>query len=144
MKRYEKYDNPGRGGDICAWWWMHQDQLPLMAKIARMVLAIPSSSAKSKRVFSTGSQTVTERRGNLAPSKVEELILIKENRKKVEDFKTNSDYKLKEIGKDVFALVEVNVTPGVFDEEKEDDLKIFYEDIEDEDIEDVLEIDDCI
>ena len=95
MADYEKLGNPGRGADILTWWKHNQEELPLLSKLARMILAIPASSAKSERVFSVGGLIVSCRRGSLAPTKVEQLIILKENRKKVEEFKMTSDYKLK-------------------------------------------------
>ena len=56
-----------------------------------MVLAISASSAKSERVFSTGGNIVTVKRTRLNPKKVEELIIIKENKVNVEYFKDNID-----------------------------------------------------
>ena len=59
MKLYETYDSPSRSADICQWWKMYESTFPMLARMARMILAIPASSAKSERVFSVGSPTVT-------------------------------------------------------------------------------------
>ena len=46
-------------------------------------------------------------RGSLAPSKVEELVVLKENRKLLKAFKRNSEYKIAEGGQqNAFGLVE--------------------------------------
>ena len=57
----------------------------LLAPLAKRILAIPASSAKSERVFITGGNTVTAKRNRIAPKNVENLIKIKENMSKVED-----------------------------------------------------------
>ena len=62
MRRYEACPNPGRNADILAFWKLNQEAFPLLARMARIVLAIPASSAKSERVFSTGGLIVTSKR----------------------------------------------------------------------------------
>ena len=80
--------------DILQWWKKHESVLPLLAKIAKRVLAIPASSAKSERVFSTGGNIVTAKRNRTASKKVEALILIKENQAKIDAFKKNSGFEI--------------------------------------------------
>ena len=48
-------------------------------------LAIPASTIKSERTFSTGGQIVDNKRTNLNVDKVEALIICKENMKLLED-----------------------------------------------------------
>ena len=62
MRRYEACPNPGRNADVLAFWKLNQEAFPLLARMARIVLAIPASSAKSERVFSTGGLIVTSKR----------------------------------------------------------------------------------
>ena len=62
MRRYEASGSPGRNVDVLDFWKQNQDVFPLLAKMARIVLAIPASSAKSECVFSTGGLIVTPRR----------------------------------------------------------------------------------
>ena len=52
------------------------------------------------------------RRGSLAPTKVEQLIVLKENRWKVEEFKETSDYKLKTVNVNAFQKVIVHISEG--------------------------------
>ena len=52
------------------------------------------------------------RRGSLAPTKVEQLIVLKENRRKVEEFKETSDYKLKAVNVKAFQKVIVHIREG--------------------------------
>ena len=65
--------------NILHWWRDHEKVLPNLSKVAKKVLTVPASSAKSERVFSTGGNFVTKKRSRLSPKKVEELIVIKEN-----------------------------------------------------------------
>ena len=62
MRRYEACSNPGRNADVLAFWKLNEEALPLLARMARIVLGIPASSAKSERVFSTGGLIVTSKR----------------------------------------------------------------------------------
>ena len=75
-------------------------------------------------------------RCSLAPSKVEKLTILKENRKHVKEFKTNSEYKMKEGGvQNAFGLVEAVVEEGGHDNEgalEEEELGRYYDDLEDE------------
>ena len=65
IKRYELCVNPGREADVLDFWRLYQAELPNLARIARIVLAIPASSSKSERVFSTGGLVVSSMRYNL-------------------------------------------------------------------------------
>ena len=65
MKRYEACTNPGRDADVLSFWKLFEADLPNLARIAQIVLAIPASSSKSERVFSTGGLVVSSRRFDL-------------------------------------------------------------------------------
>ena len=62
IKRYEACSNPGRDANVLDFWKLYQADLPNLARIARIVLAIPASSSKSERVFSTGGRVVSSMR----------------------------------------------------------------------------------
>ena len=130
---------PGQGADILIWWRHNQEELPLLSKLARMILAILASSAKSERVFSVGGLIVSCRRGSLALTKVEQLIVLKENRKKVEEFKETSDYKLKIVNVNAFEKVIAHISEGVMEivNIEYDDLYEDLDDVEDEDIQEL-------
>ena len=87
IRRYESFSIAPKDVNILMWWKNHENVLPLLSQIARKVLTIPASSAKSERVFSCGGNFVTAKRNRLGSKKVEELILIKENKKQIEEFK---------------------------------------------------------
>ena len=65
---------------------MLEKGLPLLTKFGKKILAILASSGKSERVFSTGGNFVTAKRTRLNPSKVQSLIVLKENKKQVEQY----------------------------------------------------------
>ena len=52
------------------------------------------------------------RRGSLAPTKVEQLIVLKENRWKVEEFNETSYYKLKAVDVNAFQKLIVHISEG--------------------------------
>jgi hypothetical protein len=85
MKLYEEIEDSEEGCDMLAWWKDHQDVLPLLSYLARVVLAIPAASSKSERLFSTAGLVVTPLRNRLDPEKVEDLIMIKLNKKLLQD-----------------------------------------------------------
>jgi hypothetical protein len=85
MKLYEEIEDSEEGCNMLAWWKDHQDVLPLLSYLARVVLAIPAASSKSERVFSTAGLVVTPLRNRLDPEKVEDLLMIKLNKKLLQD-----------------------------------------------------------
>ena len=62
LKRYDACINPGRDADVLSFWRFYQSELPNLARIAKIVLAIPASSSKSERVFSTGGLVISPKR----------------------------------------------------------------------------------
>jgi len=80
--------------------------LPCLARLAKHVLTIPASSAKSERVFSTGRNFVTAKRNRVALKKVEDLI--KENKAKIEAFKIRGVYDLVNVGSEPFVKISVD------------------------------------
>ena len=89
MEVFEKIDIAPKSSDVLKWWKNQERSLPLLSKFAKKILAIPASSSKSERVFSTGGNFVTAKRTRLNPSKVQSLIVIKENKKQVEQYLQN-------------------------------------------------------
>ena len=61
------------------WWKIHQEALPLLAFMVRVLFAIPVASSKSERVFSVAGNVVTQKRACLAPEKVESCVIVKTN-----------------------------------------------------------------
>ena len=124
MDIYETFSTLNKTVNVLLWWKRHQNVLPILSKLSRMVLSIPASSAKSERVFSTGGNIVTIKRTRLNPKKVEELIIIKENEVNVEHFKDNTDYVIKVTGnsfKDINLDIHVTKQSDIGDKEESDE-----------------------
>ena len=62
--------------DILKWWKSATETYP---KLARIVLAIPATSAPSERVFSIAGLTINAKRSSLAPSSVDKVVFVHEN-----------------------------------------------------------------
>ena len=113
--------------------------MPILSKVAKKVLTIPASSAKSEKVFSTGGNFVTKKKKyGITPKKVEELIIIKENNEQLEDFKENGGYEITQNQINPFKAITVDqIIQEIFNEENmESEDEEGYEDDEDEDEDD--------
>lgn len=53
---FESMPRIKREEDRLNWWMQHKTQLPILFGVAQEVLSVPSSSAKSERVFSSAGQ----------------------------------------------------------------------------------------
>ena len=95
----------------------------------------PISSAKSERVFSTGGNFATKKRNRLAAKKLEELIVIKENKSKIEVFKQKKSYVLKRVKINPLENISVDEVLRSLvaeDDEELEDMDIFDSDDENE------------
>ena len=131
LDKYEQYSLAPSDVDILQWWKKHEEVLPILSQIAKQVLSIPASSAKSERVFSTGGNIVTKKRNRLNPKLVETLIIIKENAKNVNDFKNIQSYKIKT--SDAKPLENIVIETSTTDEDVEPENILNEDDIESED-----------
>ena len=123
-------------------WRDHEKVLPCLARLAKHILTIPASSAKSEEVFSIGGNFVTAKRNRIAPKKVENLIVIKENKAKIEAFKMRGPYELVNVGSEPFAKISVDeVLANLFIEDENGiaNVEQDHEDCEEE----VLFVVDC-
>jgi hypothetical protein len=60
--------------DILNWWKVNSSRYPILASIAREVLAIPVSTVASESAFSAGGRVLGLHRSNLTPKIVETLV----------------------------------------------------------------------
>ena len=88
------YSFSKRGQSILKWWRRFDKLLPLLSKVAKINFIIPASSSKNKRVFSCGGSFVSKKRNKLAPKKLEDMIIIKENKSTIQAFKSKNTSKL--------------------------------------------------
>ncbi|XP_026396961.1 zinc finger BED domain-containing protein RICESLEEPER 2-like [Papaver somniferum] len=64
--------------DILTWWKTNSPTYPILARMARDILAVPVSTVASESAFSSGGRVVTEYRSSLASDTVEALTCIKD------------------------------------------------------------------
>ncbi|CAN0876620.1 Putative AC9 transposase [Linum grandiflorum] len=77
LQRYlesEDEDDDDKQFDILAWWKVNSSKYPILAMMARDVLAIPVSTVASESAFSTGGRVLDVFRSSLSPLVVESLI----------------------------------------------------------------------
>ncbi|KAL4570763.1 hypothetical protein LXL04_026425 [Taraxacum kok-saghyz] len=60
--------------DLLGWWKKNQAKFPVLASVARDILAIPASTVASESSFSTGGRILDAFRSSLTPTTVEALI----------------------------------------------------------------------
>ena len=135
MDRYEGYTDPGKNmKSILEWWRQHEAVLPLLASLAKRILAIPASSSKSERVFSTGANIVTAKRNRLSPKNVECLIVIKENMAMVDNFIKHGGYTIKKYAEDSNPFKKVDLEEREVEPGPDNDNDNNLEDIDDEEV----------
>ena len=99
------------------------------------ILVVPASSAKSERVFSVGGNFVTAKRNSLGAKTVENLIIIKENKSQVENFKANTSYALRKVSKSLEEIaIEMKLPSILSQEEAESDDLFNISFVDDDDI----------
>ncbi|CAI0422843.1 unnamed protein product, partial [Linum tenue] len=60
--------------DILSWWSRHSGTYPILAEMAKDILAVPISSVASEATFSCGSQILSPFRSSLSDIMLEALI----------------------------------------------------------------------
>ena len=71
LKDNEIYSNP------LIFWQEHQSLFPNLSKLARKTFAVPCSSAAVEREFSAAGQVITQRRANLEPTTVNDILFLR-------------------------------------------------------------------
>ena len=74
-------DSEGEENDPLLWWKKNQDVFPILAKLARIYLAIPATSAPTERIFSRASLVISKLRNRLTPANAGMVIFLKTNLK---------------------------------------------------------------
>ncbi|KAL2901508.1 putative AC transposase, partial [Bienertia sinuspersici] len=59
---------------IIQWWKNHSSKFPVLARIAKYILAIPASTIASKSAFSAGRRVLDEKRSRLSSKSIEMCI----------------------------------------------------------------------
>ena len=60
--------------DVLQWWKMNNGKYPILAKMAKDLLAIPMTTVVSKSAFSTGGRTLSPHRSRLHPDILEAIM----------------------------------------------------------------------
>ena len=63
--------------DPLQWWKVNYHRFPILAEVARRVLAIPATSAQPESLFSAAGQIVSKRHSCLGNVNVELLIVLR-------------------------------------------------------------------
>ena len=79
IAQYKMYKPISVDDDPLQWWRLHEGQFPLLATVARSMLAIPGTSVPSERVFSTAGDIITANRACLKWHKVDKMLFLKMN-----------------------------------------------------------------
>lgn len=64
--------------NILSWWKINSPRFPILAEMARDVLAIPISSVASESAFSTGGRILDSFRSSLTPKLVQTLVCLQD------------------------------------------------------------------
>ena len=75
----EKVNGKHVFNDPLSWWMQHKEQLPVLAKLAQIYLAVQASSAPSERVFSKASLLLSNRRSAMDPNFAGKMMFVSEN-----------------------------------------------------------------
>ncbi|XP_074278339.1 zinc finger BED domain-containing protein RICESLEEPER 2-like [Silene latifolia] len=74
----DRYLDEQKGDDeepvILTWWKLNEPRFPILARMARDVLAIPISTVALESAFSTGGRTLDQFRSSLTPKTVQGLV----------------------------------------------------------------------
>ena len=68
------------GKELLDYWKQNEQRLPTLAALARKVHSTPASSAKAERTFSEAGRIVEKRRTRLGPSRVDDLLIIRDSK----------------------------------------------------------------
>lgn len=78
MTRYKSDPPIPTASDPLQWWCQHQQNYPMLSKLAKRYLAIPGTSVPSEWVFSTAGDIVSSQREALRSDNVDKLIKEKD------------------------------------------------------------------
>jgi hypothetical protein len=76
---YQTLEDIDKSSNILDWWRTQQVNFPRLAKLARVFLCIPASSAPSERTFSHLNIVVSKRRNRILPERAERHLVLKLN-----------------------------------------------------------------
>ncbi|XP_069152056.1 zinc finger BED domain-containing protein RICESLEEPER 2-like [Solanum lycopersicum] len=74
----EENEVESKNFNILSWWKINSPRFPVIAEMARNVLAIPISSVASECAFSTGGRILDSFRSSLTPKLVQTLVCLQD------------------------------------------------------------------
>lgn len=83
-KAAEMAKNPSKV-DVLEWWKQQAEIFPLLSKAARFIFGIHAGSSATENCFSSAGFIFSDRRTNMKPKRLEDLLLLRCNR----DLKVN-------------------------------------------------------
>lgn len=72
--------------EVLKWWGTNESNFPQISKLARLVLAVPATSAAAESAFSVSSCVVTPKRSKLSPFKASQVLFVHDNYDIVEKY----------------------------------------------------------
>lgn len=111
--------------DPLYFWTKYQQQFPILALVARRVLAVPATSASTERLFSASGRVCTFDRARLKPANVDILSTLHVWEKS--SLEEDARRKKRQIANDKFCCLKIDdifkfvLVPGTLDEYDDDD-----------------------
>jgi hypothetical protein len=82
LTRYLKFEHrETSSNDVLEFWNTMADSLPALTKVAFQILTVPATSANVERSFSAAGQIVSERRSNISPDSVNDILFLRSTKK---------------------------------------------------------------
>lgn len=72
--------------EVTNWWSMNEKKFPAIARLARLALAIPATSAAAESAFSIGSCVITAKRNRISPFTASQVLFVHDNFDKMQQF----------------------------------------------------------
>lgn len=62
--------------DPMKWWNERKSHYPVLAKLVRKMWCVPATSVQSEELFSMAGNVLTQKRNQLSPERVNELVYL--------------------------------------------------------------------
>jgi hypothetical protein len=70
---------PNESFTILGWWKAHEEDYPLLAQVAKDILAIPVAEVGVERVFNMAKDVIGDRRHRLAAKTIQQIMILKDS-----------------------------------------------------------------
>jgi hypothetical protein len=77
IDKYLEINEEGKETNPLEWWKLHEKRFPILATIAHKYLGICATSVPSERLFSDVGNNITNKRINLDPNLVKQMLFLK-------------------------------------------------------------------